>query len=168
MSVMADIHALIRSFRNRLNESQPAFALRVGVSASSIAHYENGDQSPKPAVLRRLVQEAQAVGDTAFLDGVKQWTGGFTEEALKSVQRQREVDFRPRVKALARNLDALAAKVDEIMLHAPEEAASEKLADSYVVALGRLGDLLRAESARFSDLIKLEGKVRESYRMAAR
>lgn len=49
-----NIPALIRELRQRLNLTQEQFAQKVGVTYSTVNHWENGKRVPQPFLLRRL------------------------------------------------------------------------------------------------------------------
>ena len=51
-----DIPALIRELRQRLNLTQEQFAQRVGVTYSTVNHWENGKRVPLPFLAKRLVE----------------------------------------------------------------------------------------------------------------
>jgi len=49
-----NIPALIRELRQRLDLTQEQFAQRVGVTYSTVNHWENGKRIPQPFLVRRL------------------------------------------------------------------------------------------------------------------
>ena len=49
-----DIPALIRELRQRLDLTQEQFAQRVGVTYSTVNHWENGKRVPLPFLVKRL------------------------------------------------------------------------------------------------------------------
>lgn len=51
-----DIPALIKGLRKRLNLTQEQFAQKVGVTYSTVNHWENGKRLPLPFLERRLVE----------------------------------------------------------------------------------------------------------------
>jgi transcriptional regulator with XRE-family HTH domain len=51
-----DIPALIRELRQRLDLTQEQFAQRVGVTYSTVNHWENGKRVPQPFLIRRLLE----------------------------------------------------------------------------------------------------------------
>jgi transcriptional regulator with XRE-family HTH domain len=51
-----DIPGLILGLRERLGLTQEQFAQRVGVTYSTVNHWENGKRMPQPFLLRRLLQ----------------------------------------------------------------------------------------------------------------
>lgn len=46
--------ALVRELRRRLAHTQERFAPKVGVTYSTVNHWENGKHAPQPYLLRRL------------------------------------------------------------------------------------------------------------------
>ncbi len=51
-----DIPKLIKDLRERLRLTQEQFAQRVGVTYSSVNHWENDKRTPQPFLIRRLVE----------------------------------------------------------------------------------------------------------------
>ena len=51
-----DIPALIRELRQRLDVTQEQFAQKVGVTYSTVNHWENGKRVPLPFLVKRLVE----------------------------------------------------------------------------------------------------------------
>lgn len=51
-----DIPALIRELRQRLDLTQEQFAQKVGVTYSTVNHWENGKRVPLPFLVKRLVE----------------------------------------------------------------------------------------------------------------
>jgi len=51
-----DIPALIRELRQQLNLTQEQFAQKVGVTYSTVNHWENGKRTPQPYLVQRLVE----------------------------------------------------------------------------------------------------------------
>ncbi len=49
-----DAAALVRELRRRLALTQEQFAQKVGVTYSTVNHWENGKRVPQPFLLRRL------------------------------------------------------------------------------------------------------------------
>ena len=49
------IPALIKELRERLDLTQEQFAQRVGVTYSTVNHWENGKRTPQPYLVRRLL-----------------------------------------------------------------------------------------------------------------
>jgi predicted nucleotidyltransferase/DNA-binding XRE family transcriptional regulator len=56
-----DIATLIRNLRRRLDLTQEQFAQKVGVTYSTVNHWENGKRAPQPFLLRRLLQMEQQI-----------------------------------------------------------------------------------------------------------
>jgi putative transcriptional regulator len=54
MKNAGDIPALIKELRERLDLTQEQFAQKVGVTFSTINHWENGKRTPQPYLVRRL------------------------------------------------------------------------------------------------------------------
>jgi transcriptional regulator with XRE-family HTH domain len=51
-----DIPALIKALRKRLGLTQEQFAQRVGVTYSTVNHWENGKRTPLPFLVKRLLE----------------------------------------------------------------------------------------------------------------
>lgn len=51
-----DIPALIKCLRAEMHLTQEAFAQKVGVTFSSVNHWENGKRTPQPFLVRRLLE----------------------------------------------------------------------------------------------------------------
>ncbi|MBI4027457.1 MAG: helix-turn-helix transcriptional regulator [Verrucomicrobia bacterium] len=51
-----DIPKLIKELRERLGLTQEQFAQKVGVTFSSVNHWENGKRTPQPFLVRHLVE----------------------------------------------------------------------------------------------------------------
>jgi DNA-binding XRE family transcriptional regulator len=51
-----NIPALIRELRQRLDLTQEQFAQKVGVTYSTVNHWENGKRVPLPFLVKRLVE----------------------------------------------------------------------------------------------------------------
>jgi len=49
-----DIPGLIKELRKRLALTQEQFAQRVGVTYSTVNHWENGKRTPQPYLVQRL------------------------------------------------------------------------------------------------------------------
>lgn len=50
------IAALVKGLRRRLGLTQEQFAHKVGVTYSSVNHWENGKRTPQPFLARRLLE----------------------------------------------------------------------------------------------------------------
>lgn len=59
-----NIPALIRELRQRLDLTQEQFAQRVGVTYSTVNHWENGKRVPLPFLVRRLLEMKQELDET--------------------------------------------------------------------------------------------------------
>ena len=53
------IPALIKELRERLDLTQEQFAQKVGVTYSTVNHWENGKRTPQPYLVRRLLDLKQ-------------------------------------------------------------------------------------------------------------
>ena len=51
-----NIPALIKELRQRLDLTQEQFAQRVGVTYSTVNHWENGKRIPQPFLVKRLLE----------------------------------------------------------------------------------------------------------------
>lgn len=51
-----NIPSLIKDLRARLHLTQEQFAQKVGVTYSSVNHWENGKRIPQPFLVRRLLE----------------------------------------------------------------------------------------------------------------
>lgn len=54
-----DIPALVKELRERLRLTQEQFAQKVGVTYSTVNHWENGKRTPQPYLVRRLFELKQ-------------------------------------------------------------------------------------------------------------
>ncbi len=62
------VPALVKDLRHRLDLTQEQFAQKVGVTYSTVNHWENGKRVPQPFLLRRLLEmsvELDAQGKSA-------------------------------------------------------------------------------------------------------
>jgi len=60
-----DSAALVRDLRDRLGLTQEQFAQRLGVTYSTVNHWENGKRTPQPFLLARLLElHAEPTEDT--------------------------------------------------------------------------------------------------------
>jgi DNA-binding transcriptional regulator YiaG len=57
-----DIPTLIKELRERLHMTQEQFAQKVGVTYSTVNHWENGKRSPQPFLVRRLLELKEELG----------------------------------------------------------------------------------------------------------
>ena len=60
-----NIPALIKELRERLDLTQEQFAQRVGVTYSTVNHWENGKRTPQPYLIRRLLELKQELDQQA-------------------------------------------------------------------------------------------------------
>jgi len=51
-----DIPALVRELRQRYGLTQEQFAQKVGVTYSTVNHWENGKRTPQPYLVKRLLE----------------------------------------------------------------------------------------------------------------
>lgn len=54
-----NIPALVKGLRKRLRLTQEQFAQKVGVTYSTVNHWENGKRTPQPYLVRRLFELKQ-------------------------------------------------------------------------------------------------------------
>jgi len=59
-----NIPALVRELRQRLELTQEQFAHKVGVTYSTVNHWENGKRAPMPFLVKRLWQIKQELDET--------------------------------------------------------------------------------------------------------
>jgi putative transcriptional regulator len=59
----ANIPALIRELRQRLDLTQEQFAQKVGVTYSTVNHWENGKRVPLPFLVKRLLEMKQELDE---------------------------------------------------------------------------------------------------------
>lgn len=51
-----DIPSLVKDLRQRLHLTQEQFAQKVGVTYSTVNHWENGKRAPQPFLVHRLLE----------------------------------------------------------------------------------------------------------------
>ena len=51
-----DIPTLVKHLRRRLELTQEQFAQKVGVTYSTVNHWENGKRTPQPYLVQRLLE----------------------------------------------------------------------------------------------------------------
>lgn len=56
VKVRSTVPALVRELRHRLALTQEQFAHRIGVTYSTVNHWENGKRVPLPFLVKRLVE----------------------------------------------------------------------------------------------------------------
>lgn len=54
--IKPDIPTLIRKLREQLHLTQEQFAQKVGVTYSTVNHWENGKRTPQPYLVKRLLE----------------------------------------------------------------------------------------------------------------
>lgn len=52
----ADIAKLVKDLRERMKLTQEQFAQKVGVTYSTVNHWENGKRMPQPFLVKRLLE----------------------------------------------------------------------------------------------------------------
>jgi putative transcriptional regulator len=52
----ANVPKLVKGLREQLKLTQEQFAQRVGVTYSTVNHWENGKRMPQPFLIRRLLE----------------------------------------------------------------------------------------------------------------
>ena len=52
----SEIAALVKDLRGQLRLTQEQFAQKVGVTYSTVNHWENGKRAPQPFLVKRLLQ----------------------------------------------------------------------------------------------------------------
>jgi transcriptional regulator with XRE-family HTH domain len=77
----------IQKLRVAYGETQAAFAKRVGLSAPSVAHFENGSRRPDPGSLVHLVRAALKGGHQDLADVLVRELPGVREDLLVPVWR---------------------------------------------------------------------------------
>lgn len=58
-----DIPALIKVLRERTGLTQEQFAQKVGVTYSTVNHWENGKRVPLPFLVKRLIEMMQELDE---------------------------------------------------------------------------------------------------------
>ncbi|HQI26445.1 MAG TPA: helix-turn-helix transcriptional regulator [Sedimentisphaerales bacterium] len=58
----ADIAKLVKDLRERMKLTQEQFAQKVGVTYSTVNHWENGKRMPQPFLVRRLLELKEEFG----------------------------------------------------------------------------------------------------------
>lgn len=56
-----DIPKLVKGLRERLDLTQEQFAQKVGVTFSTVNHWENGKRTPQPFLTRRLLEMKEEI-----------------------------------------------------------------------------------------------------------
>jgi transcriptional regulator with XRE-family HTH domain len=57
----ADIARLVKDLRERMKLTQEQFAQKVGVTYSTVNHWENGKRMPQPFLVKRLLELKQEI-----------------------------------------------------------------------------------------------------------
>ena len=57
----ADIPKIVKELRAKLQLTQEQFAQKVGVTYSTVNHWENGKRMPQPFLIRRLLELKEEV-----------------------------------------------------------------------------------------------------------
>ena len=57
----ADIARLVKDLRERMNLTQEQFAQKVGVTYSTVNHWENGKRMPQPFLVKRVLELKQEI-----------------------------------------------------------------------------------------------------------
>jgi putative transcriptional regulator len=57
----ADIARLVKDLRGRMKLTQEQFAQKVGVTYSTVNHWENGKRMPQPFLVKRLLELKQEI-----------------------------------------------------------------------------------------------------------
>lgn len=55
----ADVARLVKDLRERMKLTQEQFAQKVGVTYSTVNHWENGKRMPQPFLVKRLLELKQ-------------------------------------------------------------------------------------------------------------
>lgn len=58
----AEVAELVKDLRQRLNLTQEQFAQKVGVTYSTVNHWENGKRMPQPFLVKRLLELKEEIG----------------------------------------------------------------------------------------------------------
>jgi putative transcriptional regulator len=58
-----DVRKLVKQLRDRLQMTQEQFAHKVGVTYSTVNHWENGKRLPLPFLVKRLLEMKQELDD---------------------------------------------------------------------------------------------------------
>ena len=57
----ADVARLVKGLRERMKLTQEQFAQKVGVTYSTVNHWENGKRMPQPFLVKRLLELKQEI-----------------------------------------------------------------------------------------------------------
>ena len=72
----ADIARLVKDLRERMKLTQEQFAQKVGVTYSTVNHWENGKRMPQPFLVKRLLELKEELGLAKGDDGKIPSLGG--------------------------------------------------------------------------------------------
>lgn len=72
----ADIARLVKDLRERMKLTQEQFAQKVGVTYSTVNHWENGKRMPQPFLVNRLLELKEELGSVKGDEGKTSSRGG--------------------------------------------------------------------------------------------
>lgn len=72
----SDIAKLVKGLRERLHITQEQFAHKVGVTYSTVNHWENGKRMPQPFLVKRLLELKEELGLATGDEGKTSSRGG--------------------------------------------------------------------------------------------
>ena len=72
----ADIARLVKDLRERMKLTQEQFAQKVGVTYSTVNHWENGKRMPQPFLVKRLLELKDEFGSVKGDEGKTSSRGG--------------------------------------------------------------------------------------------
>lgn len=90
--------AMVRDLRDRLGLTQEQFAQRIGVTYSTVNHWENGKRAPQPFLLARLLElgaELRAAAPETVAKGQAEPTEGTLPVAVRAMVDRIVRRFRP-------------------------------------------------------------------------
>ena len=65
----ADVARLVKGLRERMKLTQEQFAQKVGVTYSTVNHWENGKRMPQPFLVKRLLELKEELGSAKGDEG---------------------------------------------------------------------------------------------------
>lgn len=71
-----DIALLVKMLRAKLTLTQEQFAQKLGVTYSTVNHWENGKRMPQPFLVKRLLELKEELGLAKGDDGKTSSRGG--------------------------------------------------------------------------------------------
>lgn len=74
----------IRHLRNWMGQTQTQFSVRIGVAGATLARYETAAQSPKPSVLKTLIEMAEQEGFAELAEALRL---GFRSSVERKIAR---------------------------------------------------------------------------------